>query len=46
MGDSKARPAMEGWPTGKAIGGWPILILTGEEDFLFLVTIGERRLKS
>jgi len=24
---------MEVWPMGEALGGWPILILTGEEDF-------------
>jgi len=32
---------MEGWLTAELISGWPILILTGEEDFLFLIMIGE-----
>ena len=27
------RLTMEEWPTGEAIGEWPILILIGEEDF-------------
>ena len=31
--------AMEGWLTGEAIGRWPILILTGKEDYLFLIMI-------
>jgi len=33
---------MERWLIGDALGGWPIRILTGEEDFLFLVIIGEK----
>jgi len=32
---------MERWLTGEALGGWQILILIGEEDFLFLIIIGE-----
>ena len=38
---SKTKLVMEGWPTGKTLGGSPILIPTGEEDSIFLVTIGE-----
>ena len=30
---SKMKLRMEGWLTGKAIDGWPILILTEKEDF-------------
>ena len=31
---SKMKLTMEGWLTDDAICGWPILILTGKEDFL------------
>jgi len=31
---------MERWLTGEALGGWPILFLAGEENFLFLIMIG------
>ena len=34
---------MEGWLNEEAMGGWPILILTGEDDFLFLIMIGEEK---
>jgi len=34
---------MEELHTGEAIGGWSILILTGEDDFLFLIMIGEEK---
>ena len=30
---SKMKLTMEGWLTGEVIGGWPILVLIGEEDF-------------
>jgi len=33
---------MKGWLTGKVIGKWPLLILIGDEDFLFLIMIGEK----
>jgi len=32
---------MKRWLTGEPLGGWPIPILTGEENFLFLIMIGE-----
>ena len=38
---SKMRLTMERWLTRKAISRWSILILIGEEDFLFLIMIGE-----
>jgi len=31
-----------GWLTAKTIGEWQILILIGEENFLFLIMIGEK----
>ena len=34
---------MKGQPTDEVIGEWPILILRGEVDFLFLSTIGEEK---
>ena len=30
---SKMKLRLEGWLTGEVIGGWPILVLIGEEDF-------------
>jgi len=38
---SEMKRMMKGWLTGEVTGGWPILILIGEEDFLFLTMIGE-----
>ena len=32
---------MKGWLTGEDLNDWPILILTEEENFLFLIMIGE-----
>jgi len=36
------RLMIEGWPTGEALGEWPIIIQIGEGDSLFPTRIGEK----
>jgi len=41
----KMKLTMEGCLTDEAQGDWPILIITGEDDFLFLIMIGEESIQ-